>query len=86
MFVLYIAFLWFDCNFGWSDQPTFCGWSPDSIGQGNWLVQNHDMPSKPQLPNVDYSGKISLFSYLCISLATLARIINESANKKSFHI
>ncbi|XP_053342158.1 neuropilin 1b isoform X3 [Clarias gariepinus] len=61
------AYLWFDCDFGWSDQPSFCGWSPESIGNVDWLLQNHDKPSKHQLPNVDYTGKPGNFIYTALT-------------------
>ncbi|XP_046732976.1 neuropilin-1a-like isoform X2 [Silurus meridionalis] len=60
------AYLWFNCNFGWSDQPSFCGWSLESIGQVDWLLQNHDTPSEHQLPNVDYTGKPGNFIYTAL--------------------
>ncbi|XP_053529482.1 neuropilin-1a isoform X3 [Ictalurus punctatus] len=48
------AYLWFNCNFGWSDHPSFCGWSLESIGPVDWLLKNHDKCSK-QLLSVDYT-------------------------------
>ncbi|XP_034170801.2 neuropilin-1a isoform X4 [Pangasianodon hypophthalmus] len=65
------AYLWFDCNFGWSDHPSFCGWSLESIGQVDWLLQNHDMPSKHQLPNVDYTGEPGNFIYTALTRDSL---------------
>ncbi|XP_060728751.1 neuropilin-1a-like isoform X2 [Tachysurus vachellii] len=61
------AYLWFNCNFGWLDSPSFCGWSLDSIGQVEWLLQNQDMPSKYQLPNEDYTGEPGNFIYTALT-------------------
>ncbi|TTH23520.1 Neuropilin-1a [Bagarius yarrelli] len=59
------AYLWFNCNFGWLDHPSFCGWSLDNIGQVGWQLQNHDT-SKHQLPNVDYTGNPGNFIYTAL--------------------
>uniref|UniRef100_A0A8C7KHV9 Neuropilin n=1 Tax=Oncorhynchus kisutch TaxID=8019 RepID=A0A8C7KHV9_ONCKI len=34
----YSPFLWFACDFGWANDPSFCGWtSEDSGGSGNFI-------------------------------------------------
>ncbi|KAL7851284.1 hypothetical protein AOLI_G00216400 [Acnodon oligacanthus] len=64
-------FIWFDCDFGWADNPSYCGWLPESIGGVDWLVQSNGKPSDLQLPKVDYRGEPGNFIYTALSTDTL---------------
>ncbi|XP_062843411.1 neuropilin 1b isoform X2 [Trichomycterus rosablanca] len=61
------AYLWFDCSFGWADQPSYCGWTPESIGQADWLLQSHEKNAEHQLPGRDYTGEPGNFIYTSLS-------------------
>uniref|UniRef100_A0A673ZJF3 Neuropilin n=1 Tax=Salmo trutta TaxID=8032 RepID=A0A673ZJF3_SALTR len=30
-------FLWFACDFGWANDPSFCGWTSEDSGSGNFI-------------------------------------------------
>ncbi|XP_076838348.1 neuropilin 1b [Brachyhypopomus gauderio] len=61
-------FIWFDCDFGWPDTDTYCGWSQENIGRADWFIQRPEKLSSHQLPNVDYAGGTG--NFICTALTT----------------
>ncbi|CAB1350273.1 unnamed protein product [Coregonus sp. 'balchen'] len=63
------AFLWFACDFGWANDPSFCDWtSEDSVFR--WQIQSSGTPTLNTGPNMDHTGGSGNFIY---TLATGAQ-------------
>lgn len=54
--VLSVAFLWFACDFGWANDPSFCGWMSEDSGF-RWQIQSSGTPTLNTGPNMDHTGK-----------------------------
>nr|XP_046212279.1 neuropilin-1a-like isoform X3 [Oncorhynchus gorbuscha] len=62
------AFLWFACDFGWANDPSFCGWtSVDS--DFRWQIQSSGTPTLNTGPNMDHTGGSGNFIYTLFSWA-----------------
>lgn len=49
------AFLWFACDFGWANDPSFCGWTSEDSGF-RWQIQSSGTPTLNTGPNMDHTG------------------------------
>ncbi|XP_051970638.1 neuropilin-1a isoform X3 [Xyrauchen texanus] len=63
------AFLWFACDFGWANDPSFCGWISEDSGF-RWQIQSSGTPTLNTGPNMDHTGGSGNFIY---TLATGAQ-------------
>ncbi|KAK3571587.1 hypothetical protein QTP86_015322 [Hemibagrus guttatus] len=63
------AFLWFACDFGWANNPSFCGWTSEG-GSYRWQIQSSGTPTLNTGPNMDHTGGSGNFIY---TLATGAQ-------------
>lgn len=56
-------YIWFACDFGWPDNPSYCGWSQD-VGEGaEWHIRNNSKLFDSKLPNLDHTGRPQNFIY-----------------------
>ncbi|XP_046883412.1 neuropilin-1a isoform X1 [Hypomesus transpacificus] len=58
------AYLWFACDFGWADNPTFCGWTPEEETGADWLLQTGETPLSRKGPSLDHTGEPGNFIYV----------------------
>lgn len=49
-------FLWFACDFGWANDPSFCSWTSDDTGS-RWQIQSSGTPTLNTGPNMDHTGE-----------------------------
>ncbi|XP_058244161.1 neuropilin-1a isoform X3 [Hemibagrus wyckioides] len=63
------AFLWFACDFGWANNPSFCGWTSEG-GSYRWQIQSSGTPTLNTGPSMDHTGGSGNFIY---TLATGAQ-------------
>lgn len=49
------AFQWFACDFGWSNDPSFCSWTSEDTGS-RWQIQSSGTPTLNTGPNMDHTG------------------------------
>ncbi|XP_064805167.1 neuropilin-1a isoform X1 [Oncorhynchus masou masou] len=63
------AFMWFACDFGWANDPSFCGWTSEDSGF-RWQIQSSGTPTLNTGPNMDHTGGSGNFIY---TLATGAQ-------------
>ncbi|XP_056598833.1 neuropilin-1a-like isoform X1 [Triplophysa dalaica] len=57
------AYIWFACDFGWTESPSFCGWSQDDGEGAEWHIRNNSKHFDHKLPNVDHTGMPHNFVY-----------------------
>uniref|UniRef100_A0A9J8CI42 Neuropilin n=1 Tax=Cyprinus carpio carpio TaxID=630221 RepID=A0A9J8CI42_CYPCA len=57
------AFIWFACDFGWADNPSYCGWSQDGGEGAEWHINNNSKYADHKLPNLDHTGMPHNFIY-----------------------
>ncbi|XP_051557609.1 neuropilin-1a-like [Myxocyprinus asiaticus] len=57
------AYIWFACDFGWTDNPSYCGWSQDSGEGAEWHIKNNSKHADRNLPNLDHTGMPHNFIY-----------------------
>ncbi|KAM6953811.1 LOW QUALITY PROTEIN: neuropilin-1a [Aplochiton taeniatus] len=55
-------FLWFACDFGWANDPSFCSWSSEDTGF-RWQIQSSGTPTLNTGPNMDHTGGSGNFIY-----------------------
>uniref|UniRef100_A0A8C9ZQP7 Neuropilin n=1 Tax=Sander lucioperca TaxID=283035 RepID=A0A8C9ZQP7_SANLU len=55
-------FLWFACDFGWANDPSFCSWTSDDTGS-RWQIQSSGTPTLNTGPNMDHTGGSGNFIY-----------------------
>uniref|UniRef100_A0A3P8VW26 Neuropilin n=1 Tax=Cynoglossus semilaevis TaxID=244447 RepID=A0A3P8VW26_CYNSE len=53
--LLFVAFLWFACDFGWASDPSFCSWTSEDTGS-RWQIQSSGTPTLNTGPNMDHTG------------------------------
>uniref|UniRef100_A0A4W5QCW9 Neuropilin n=1 Tax=Hucho hucho TaxID=62062 RepID=A0A4W5QCW9_9TELE len=63
------AFMWFACDFGWANDPSFCGWTSED-SDFRWQIQSSGTPTLNTGPNMDHTGGSGNFIY---TLATGAQ-------------
>ncbi|CAB1340776.1 unnamed protein product, partial [Coregonus sp. 'balchen'] len=63
------AFLWFACDFGWANDPSFCSWTSED-SSFRWQIQSSGTPTLNTGPNMDHTGGSGNFIY---TLATGAQ-------------
>ncbi|XP_066508407.1 neuropilin-1a-like isoform X2 [Hoplias malabaricus] len=68
--ILLPEFIWFACDFGWVENPSFCGWQPESNGGASWNIHSTGKTSDLLLPKVDYRGEPGNFIYTALSTGT----------------
>ncbi|XP_020350469.1 neuropilin-1a isoform X2 [Oncorhynchus kisutch] len=56
------AFLWFACDFGWANDPSFCGWTSED-SDFRWQIQSSGTPTLNTGPNMDHTGGSGNFIY-----------------------
>ncbi|KAM9488336.1 neuropilin-1a isoform 2-T2 [Clarias gariepinus] len=56
------AFMWFACDFGWANNPSFCGWTSEG-GSYTWQIQSSGTPTLNTGPNMDHTGGSGNFIY-----------------------
>ncbi|XP_029698518.1 neuropilin-1a isoform X2 [Takifugu rubripes] len=56
------AFQWFACDFGWSNDPSFCSWTSEDTGS-RWQIQSSGTPTLNTGPNMDHTGGSGNFIY-----------------------
>ncbi|KAF3836150.1 hypothetical protein F7725_028708 [Dissostichus mawsoni] len=52
------AFLWFACDFGWANDPSFCSWTSEDTGS-RWQIQSSGTPTLNTGPNMDHTAIFS---------------------------
>ncbi|XP_029109180.1 neuropilin-1a-like isoform X2 [Scleropages formosus] len=57
-------FLFFACNFGWADMPSFCAWTPERDGNTQWLIRSSGTQTMDSGPILDHTGESGNFAYL----------------------
>ncbi|XP_076827511.1 neuropilin-1a isoform X1 [Brachyhypopomus gauderio] len=62
--------LWFTCDFGWANDPSFCGWTAEDSTGYRWQIQSSGTPTLNTGPNMDHTGGSGNFIY---TLATGAQ-------------
>uniref|UniRef100_A0A8C2AP39 Neuropilin n=1 Tax=Cyprinus carpio TaxID=7962 RepID=A0A8C2AP39_CYPCA len=68
------AFIWFACDFGWADNPSYCGWSQDGGEGAEWHINNNSKYADHKLPNLDHTGMPHNFIYTDEELARQGRV------------
>uniref|UniRef100_A0A8C7J0Z1 Neuropilin n=1 Tax=Oncorhynchus kisutch TaxID=8019 RepID=A0A8C7J0Z1_ONCKI len=58
----YSPFLWFACDFGWANDPSFCGWTSED-SDFRWQIQSSGTPTLNTGPNMDHTGGSGNFIY-----------------------
>uniref|UniRef100_A0A673JZX0 Neuropilin n=1 Tax=Sinocyclocheilus rhinocerous TaxID=307959 RepID=A0A673JZX0_9TELE len=58
-----LAYIWFACDFGWADNPSYCGWSQDGGEGAEWHINNNSKHTDHKLPNLDHTGMPHNFIY-----------------------
>uniref|UniRef100_A0A8C2ILF8 Neuropilin n=1 Tax=Cyprinus carpio TaxID=7962 RepID=A0A8C2ILF8_CYPCA len=58
-----LAYIWFACDFGWADIPSYCGWSQDGGEGAEWYINNNSKHTDHKLPNLDHTGMPHNFIY-----------------------
>ncbi|XP_036377289.1 neuropilin-1a isoform X1 [Megalops cyprinoides] len=66
------AYLWFACDFGWPNDPSFCGWTSEMDSGFKWQIQSSGTPTLNTGPNMDHTGGSGNFIY------TLATGVQEN--------
>uniref|UniRef100_A0A8C1U5C8 Neuropilin n=1 Tax=Cyprinus carpio TaxID=7962 RepID=A0A8C1U5C8_CYPCA len=57
------SYIWFACDFGWADIPSYCGWSQDGGEGAEWYINNNSKHTDHKLPNLDHTGMPHNFIY-----------------------
>uniref|UniRef100_A0A8C1HS32 Neuropilin n=1 Tax=Cyprinus carpio carpio TaxID=630221 RepID=A0A8C1HS32_CYPCA len=57
------SYIWFACDFGWADIPSYCGWSQDGGEGAEWYINNNSKHTDQKLPNLDHTGMPHNFIY-----------------------
>ncbi|CAM4588869.1 unnamed protein product [Leuciscus chuanchicus] len=57
------AYIWFACDFGWADNPSYCGWSQEGGEGAEWHINNNSKHADHKLPNLDHTGMPHNFVY-----------------------
>ncbi|XP_010880952.2 neuropilin-1a isoform X2 [Esox lucius] len=56
--------LLFSCDFGWENNPSFCGWTLKKDTGATWLIQTSRDSSARKWPNLDHIGGPGNFIYM----------------------
>ncbi|KAI1901374.1 hypothetical protein AGOR_G00033740 [Albula goreensis] len=57
-------YLWFACDFGWAENPSFCGWTSERDDDVAWRIQSSGMPTVNTRPSMDHSGGPGNYLYM----------------------
>ncbi|XP_051553255.1 neuropilin-1a-like isoform X1 [Myxocyprinus asiaticus] len=68
------AYVWFACDFGWADNPFYCGWSQDGGEGAEWHIKNNSKHADHKLPNLDHTGMPHNFIYAASNTNTQMKI------------
>ncbi|XP_016385321.1 neuropilin-1a-like [Sinocyclocheilus rhinocerous] len=68
------AYIWFACDFGWADNPSYCGWSQDGGEGAEWHINNNSKYADHKLPNLDHTGMPHNFIYAASNTNTQREI------------
>ncbi|XP_029560521.1 neuropilin-1a isoform X1 [Salmo trutta] len=63
-------YLWFACDFGWADNPSFCGWTLETDAGAGWMIQTSGAPTVHKGPNLDHTGGPGNFIYMQLAAET----------------
>ncbi|XP_059357374.1 neuropilin-1a-like isoform X2 [Carassius carassius] len=72
------AYIWFACDFGWADIPSFCGWSQDGGEGAEWYINNKGKQTDHKLPNLDHKGMPHNYIYAASNTNTQIEIERET--------
>ncbi|CAB1326076.1 unnamed protein product [Coregonus sp. 'balchen'] len=53
-------YLWFACDFGWADNPSFCGWTLETDAGPGWMIQTSGAPTVHKGPNLGHTACLLL--------------------------
>ncbi|XP_036374617.1 neuropilin-1a-like [Megalops cyprinoides] len=59
-------YLWFACDFGWADAPSFCGWTSEKDVNAAWHIQSSGKPTVNTGPSMDHSGGPGNYIYMLL--------------------
>uniref|UniRef100_A0A8K9VA73 Neuropilin n=1 Tax=Oncorhynchus mykiss TaxID=8022 RepID=A0A8K9VA73_ONCMY len=59
-------YLWFACDFGWADNPSFCGWTLETDAGAGWMIHTSGAPTVHRGPNLDHTGSPGNFIYMLL--------------------
>ncbi|KAJ8278049.1 hypothetical protein GJAV_G00083270 [Gymnothorax javanicus] len=57
------AYLWFACDFGWAEDPSFCGWTSEKGSSFRWQIQSSGTPTLNTGPYMDHTDGSGNFIY-----------------------
>ncbi|KAJ8396085.1 hypothetical protein AAFF_G00021580 [Aldrovandia affinis] len=57
-------YLWFACDFGWPENPSFCGWTLERNVNTAWSIQSSGMPTVNTGPSMDHLGGSGNYIYM----------------------
>ncbi|XP_042184638.1 neuropilin-1a [Oncorhynchus tshawytscha] len=63
-------YLWFACDFGWADNPSFCGWTLETDAGAGWMIHTSGAPTVHRGPNLDHTGGPGNFIYMLLATET----------------
>ncbi|CDQ99679.1 unnamed protein product [Oncorhynchus mykiss] len=63
-------YLWFACDFGWADNPSFCGWTLETDAGAGWMIHTSGAPTVHRGPNLDHTGSPGNFIYMLLATET----------------
>ncbi|XP_052332998.1 neuropilin-1a [Oncorhynchus keta] len=63
-------YLWFACDFGWADNPSFCGWTLETDAGAGWMIHTSGTPTVHRGPNLDHTGGPGNFIYMLLATET----------------
>ncbi|MBN3311685.1 NRP1A protein, partial [Atractosteus spatula] len=78
-------FLWFNCDFGWAQESTFCTWVPEKEANVEWQIQSGGTPTLNTGPNQDHTGGGN-FMYTLASGSQengVARLVSPSVSSQT---
>ncbi|KAL0965989.1 hypothetical protein UPYG_G00289130 [Umbra pygmaea] len=73
-------YLWFACDFGWAENPSFCGWTLETDSGAAWKIQTSGAPTVHKGPNLDHTGGPGNFIYM--QLDAESAVEKEPQDKK----
>ncbi|XP_028833097.1 neuropilin-1a-like [Denticeps clupeoides] len=60
-------YVWFFCDFGWAEKPSYCAWNTETGDGADWLIHTTVMPINPKAPNQENAGGPGNFVYAAVS-------------------
>ncbi|XP_026147219.1 neuropilin-1a-like [Carassius auratus] len=72
------AYIWFACDFGLADNPSYCGWSQDGGEGAEWHINNNTKYNDHKLPYLDHTGMPHNFIYAASNTNTQIEMERET--------